>query len=129
MKALATLPKYRAISFRGWPFFVPAGFLNLLRGITMSEQTAQNGDNLPIHGIPEDVASIFKNRSEASPLQRLQDIQFELHKLHCVAKLLDGSDLIPDPEHGSISLIGSQLSEAIDRVSEVCNAIEQGGAS
>ncbi len=26
MKALAILPKYRAISFRGWPFFVPGWF-------------------------------------------------------------------------------------------------------
>ena len=67
--------------------------------------------------------------AEASPLRRLQDIQFELHQLHCVAKLVDGSDQMPDPEHGSNTLMKIRLGHVIDRVSELGDAIEQGGAS
>ena len=60
MMALDMLPKYRAISFRGWPFFVPAGFFKPReRGSNMAIK-----DPTPV----ERIASNIVGRMTCEPL-------------------------------------------------------------
>ncbi len=101
MKALATLPKYRAVSFRGdglfcaWLLVVPS----TTRRYIMTENNSTN-------------------------VKSLLSIEVDLHQLHCVAKLAAASEVIPDPEHGSIVLISQRLDKLCGRLSELQTSMQ-----
>ncbi len=67
--------------------------------------------------------------NNSTNVKSLLSIEVDLHQLHCVAKLAAASEVIPDPEHGSIVLIEQRLGGLCDRLSELGDLMKTGGAS
>ena len=100
MMALATLPKYRAISFRGWPFFVPG----LLVSSTQEGDTMTNLD-----------------------VRKQDELNDCLSDSITVANLLvDGSNEADPIDPGTVSWAGHMVGERLRKVREL---LSEGGAS